>query len=990
MVGGATGTVQPISVNFHLTKDDAYATSSYGAWSQGPTNYPSPATEFGAVVAVFRGVPNVVTSPTQVGDKTAIAIASGPDATYLTYVGTTSGAMSMPGFLGGISGCGADGSTNQVLFTFRPSSDARLVFDAAESGFGTTISLHEGLPSALPKNPNSMDGSSAAILNTNDTFASANAVPALGTPIDGAYVERTGDTKVSTIHADYTATTQLWVNGERSQNSNLIAKLSSTAGLYVGMQLSDSTNWAGTPVVITALNGTTATMSANWLDIEDDVPTPIAFDDSLVGCAADPSSQDAVYKFDVSVPRRVRIDTEGSNFDTVLSLHDAPPPQIITKNDVALNPLVPGYVIGDVTNGSYTVSDIATGTSALPNSYDYVQCGAVKTARDAAFKFQLSKSTHLGLEVSSASWNPIVALFASAPGSGTVLSNAANLNDSVGTAPNVPFNLGDVYGQLDTKVTGSNLTTLNDNYSPSALGCLTLAGGKDAVFAFTPSKNTTVRVEAKPLSGWLPVFGVFDGPPPASGAILTAQGFDAANVTLPDSNCLAYSFHDPATGAAPSHVYTVCPTRQYSDAANVRCTGASMDALASVNSAAEQTFLQNTSVSTTSAYRFHIGVLDSGSGFAWRDASAWSYTHWASGQPKSDKCVDMAQDGTWQVGKCSGSSSPDNAYYICEDSTPSVAPNEDAATASLIDPSGTVINVQGSTRRMYSDYNGAVLLGACGGTISAGDAVFKITTGTSGGFPLSVDSAGSSYSAVLGLFDGTIDAAGYKTCSASGTPLAYTLLSSRTYYVVVKGTASSPEGNYKIKFAKSTAPASGSRLACAAGTSGAPTATVDVDVDANHTYYVVVDQLDRAARCFRLQRPRALPNAGRGRQRRRHQRERQLGGRTAGSVPLADQRGRHDHRRHGRGLRDRVQRDVQRQRCRARRRLQVSPLAGHRRQDRCDPPGLWTDDAGDRRVRWPARFGSRGPRLDRRRQSERDADQCSGRLVRRRGARVSR
>ena len=50
-----------ISVNFHLTKNDAYSDSSYGEWnpwSRAPgSDDPTPSTEFGAVVSVFRGDP---------------------------------------------------------------------------------------------------------------------------------------------------------------------------------------------------------------------------------------------------------------------------------------------------------------------------------------------------------------------------------------------------------------------------------------------------------------------------------------------------------------------------------------------------------------------------------------------------------------------------------------------------------------------------------------------------------------------------------------------------------------------------------------------------------------------------------------------------------------------------------------------------------------------------------------------------------------------
>src|SRR5262249_27709504 len=120
-------------------------------------------------------------------------IPSGPDLAYLTYLGTTAGMKSVQGLLGGISSCGADGKTNQVAFTFRPTVDAKIVIDSSASSFQSVVSLHSGLPSALPKNPsgtNQVTLSGAS--NTNDTFTTAIPIDGDG-KIDGDYVTYQGD-----------------------------------------------------------------------------------------------------------------------------------------------------------------------------------------------------------------------------------------------------------------------------------------------------------------------------------------------------------------------------------------------------------------------------------------------------------------------------------------------------------------------------------------------------------------------------------------------------------------------------------------------------------------------------------------------------------------------------------------------------------------------------------------------------------------------------
>lgn len=835
----SVGAGPAIPVNFHLTKNDAYAGDLYGRWNPSwlasGDDDPTPATEFGAVVSLFRGIPAAVSTTQDVMDKVNNVVASGPVGAYLSYVGTTAGGMSTPGLWGGISGCAADGQTNQASFTFRPGADARIVFDATTSNFPVSLSLHEGKPSALPSNP-----TPSGITNDNDTFATAHAVLSGSTPIDGNYAENVGDSNVASVHADYTTRHTLTLGGTRTSGSALIKGLTHPELLYVGLPLSSSTGWSGTPVSIASITGNQATMTANWLGTSDAVATSINFDDTLVGCNADPAARETVFKFDVASPRKVRIDTEGSSYDTVISLHDGPPATAVTRNDVSANGVAPGYDLGELTSKVYTLSDVGTGTTSLPNTYEFVQCGGAATANDAMFRFTLNRATRIGLDVAGATWDPVVGLYAAVPGVATTVMST-NTNDRA-----VPLDVGNVLGQVSTRVNGSTLTAMIDDFTSSVVSCGALPLGHDQVFKFTPSGNTTVRIAASPsTAGYYPVVSVFDGPPPLSTAATVVQMFDAATVTLPESSCQAFSYHDASTVAA--RVYTVCPTRRYSDDANLRCATAGMDYLAIVNNAAEQTFLGSLVANTTTNYGHHIGAhIPSGTAFVWRDGSALTYTNWATGEPNesTQKCAAMQKLGRWEDKRCtsSGAAADDQAFYLCEDTTPAVAPSEDALTALTVDPAGKVISVQGSTLRMNNNYNAAALLPlACGGTVAAGDAVFKIVTGAAG-FALSADTTGSSYNPVIGLFEGSIDSIGYKACDAAGgAALTYTLLPSRTYYIVVDGTATSPEGSYKLKLADTSVASNGSFMVCGAGSAVVPTASADVEVEANHTYYVVTD-----------------------------------------------------------------------------------------------------------------------------------------------------
>lgn len=836
-----------IPVHFKLTKDDAYDVDSYGQWIPDfhpvGRNDPTPATEFGAVVSLFRGIPSSVSTTQDVMDKVFNIVGSGPDGAYLSYKGTTAGTMSTSGFRGGITGCGADGQSNQTTYTFRPNADAHVVFDATSSSFPVTMSLHEGKSSTLPANP-----SPVGLTNENDTFALAEAIPSGSTSIDGAYVERVGDTRATLVHADYNTRHTLTMSGLRTTNSMSIKGLTRPELLYVGLPLANSMGWSSNNVKVTSITGNVAKMSATWNGGTDSVATAIAFDDTVVGCEADLSARDTVFKFNVATPRRVRIDTEGTSFDTVISLHDGQPPVPITRNDVSNNGTAPGFDLGDLSSKQYTLSDVGSGTSALANNYDFVQCGSAAAANDAVFRFTLPKATRIGLDVGASSWDPVVGLFSAVPGAATVLPST-NANDVTA------MDLGNVLGQVSTKVTGATLTGMADNFLTGIVGCGSASGGLDQVFKFTPSGNTTLRIAATPsVANFYPVVTVFDGPPPQTVPPQTVTAYDVASVTVSETGCQVYSFHDPALPAA--HLYTVCANRKYSDTAQTLCAGGTvgMDSLAYVNSAAEQTFLAGLAAAGDPSYTYgyHLGAkIVSDPTFLWRDNTPVSLSNWDTSEPNESsthKCAAMLASGKWEDKRCATSAfaaADDQAYYLCEETSPGgVAPAEDLATAQLIDPRGRVVTVTGSTLRMHNNYNAAQLMASCGGTVSAGDAVFKIDT-SAGNYKLSVDTAGSGYSPVIGLFDTTIDVNGFKACDAAGgAALEYDLQPNHIYYLVVDGTALSPEGSYKLKFADKTAVTdTGAAITCGAGVNAMnPVASVDVEVEANHTYYFVVDR----------------------------------------------------------------------------------------------------------------------------------------------------
>ncbi len=342
---------------------------------------PTPATDAPVVVSLFRGIPSTIQPPIDVGDTRVNPIASGPDLTYLTYTGTTSGTNSAQGFLGGISGCGADGKTNEVIYTFRPTVDAKVVIDSSQTGttsspFNSVISLHQGLPSSLPANPSGANQVAlvGAAGNNNDTFSTARRVDGADMKIDGDYVTYIGD--------------------------------------MVALQDSGSGSDYDVP------SGKTG---------KDD------YDSTVVACGVNSAGPDAVYKFTVGTARRVRIDTEGSNFHTVISLHDGPPPQSFVENGISGNDSAAtnhrvGSSSGDsVTDTAYAERSDSSGTSSLADAVAPM-CGGVSTtgSNDAFYSFRLTEPTHLNVSAAPRSFAAAAGQAYNTPGSANeaVSSNA--------------------------------------------------------------------------------------------------------------------------------------------------------------------------------------------------------------------------------------------------------------------------------------------------------------------------------------------------------------------------------------------------------------------------------------------------------------------------------------------------------------------------------------------------------------------------------------
>ncbi|MFI5308018.1 MAG: hypothetical protein ACHQ53_11725, partial [Polyangiales bacterium] len=141
-----------------------------------------------------------------------------------------------------------------------------------------------------------------------------------------------------------------------------------------------------------------------------------SFDASVLGgaaCSPDSASNDAAFKLHLDSTRTLRFDTEGSNFDTVLSLHRAPP---MTKTGGRIESTAAqthqnhdesaatAYDAG-VVNGMHALFDGDT-SSMHADITDGFGCGMQDDCADAVYSVSVASRTTLRLQVTGQGFEP--------------------------------------------------------------------------------------------------------------------------------------------------------------------------------------------------------------------------------------------------------------------------------------------------------------------------------------------------------------------------------------------------------------------------------------------------------------------------------------------------------------------------------------------------------------------------------------------------------
>jgi hypothetical protein len=208
-----------------------------------------------------------------------------------------------------------------------------------------------------------------------------------------------------------------------------------------------------------------------------------------IGCSSSDSSPDAVFKFHLASPTSVRVETTGSSFDTVASLHSSLPDQTVTAiantNDTVAN----ARAVAPSSSNPYQSFDGNTGGLAANVPVSSGSCSADSSAKDAVFAINVPVTGNYEINTIGSSFDTILGLYPSTvynPTAPTPVSEGVS-----GETSSSPVAIGALDGQW-LSFTG-NTSTMSKNTSFSS--CSADTNSKDAFYSFSLSSSKTVVID---------------------------------------------------------------------------------------------------------------------------------------------------------------------------------------------------------------------------------------------------------------------------------------------------------------------------------------------------------------------------------------------------------------------------------------------------------------------------------------------------------------
>lgn len=606
------------------------------------------------------------------------------------------------------------------------------------------------------------------------------------------------------------------------------------------------------------VSGTTAAMAADYTG-------------AFVGCGAVDAAADAVFRFEVSQPTRVSIDSSGSAFDTALALYSSAP--VLPTSSATTNTNDTAATAQNLGSMSQRIHSVTGGNTAAAGIHaDYLEaqagCSADDASPDAVYRFSLDAPTRMRFETTGSAFDTVLSLTNGEFGNQTIVAVPAT-NDLQASAAS----MGDLIGKW-LGYTGST-ALLAANYRQDFIGCSAGTGAKDAVFKFSLSEASRVRLDTVG-SAFDTVLSLHDGPiNPVTTQSNTANANEHDGVALAlgdavdrwvevtggSTTSMVADYEGSVTGcggdtAASDAAFSFTVSR--TTTVRVDTVGSSFDTILSLHDAAPP---RHVATSHSDALEIvNVGAID-GASRVYSGTTAGKLSDYG-GDAMGCNATDAAPEVqfSFQLGKPtfvelnSSGSSFDTVLGLFKDTVqvpkrPATIAltnaNEAKATAqSLGVIDGNWLVYSGSTSTMADNYDSF----GCGVDKNSNDSAFSFTVNVKR--DVRISTVGSGFDTVVGVFNSATDAlvACDNDSGASATSVLVTNLNPGNYYVVVKGNKSNSKGAYVISLQDDDA---SNVIVCDDDLGGSGSSKITAQLDAGN-YHVLLKGKSSTGGAYKL------------------------------------------------------------------------------------------------------------------------------------------
>jgi hypothetical protein len=510
----------------------------------------------GTSIALFNGapvLPSYNASPINTNDSFASPHAIGAINNQLkSLYGTTNAKGITPDYTAVQVGCGTDSASPDAVYTFELTGGGtrKVRITAEDSALDTVLALADNggdtiVQTATYTNNDSM-GINPAILgdmaskawritgSTSSLSASTYSSAVVGcnpaSSYDAVYSFSLSEPRTVSIDTIGSTVFDTLISLHKDSIASADTAVTGTSA-YTNLATAYNLGSANSKRYVVS-GSTTAAMVADYTNTQT----------GSCSAASASASPDAVYRFQLDTPTRVRLDTVGSGFDTVLSLHDSLPDAVVTNIGTGTGDTVASpYAIGNASD-QHRRFDSAGGTTSFAANVSVMNadlsCLAHDQAPDAVLSFTVTKSGSYEIDTSGSAFDTVLGLYSSADGVNQLPTPSAI--GGQGETKGAAVAVGTIDGTWKT-YTGSTGSMADNNEFQS---CGAHRNARDAYYRFSVGPGgRTVAIDTVPIG-----FTAFDS------VIGLFNDATDAQITCNDGG---FSPGDAITGFLPQGTYYV-------------------------------------------------------------------------------------------------------------------------------------------------------------------------------------------------------------------------------------------------------------------------------------------------------------------------------------------------------------------------------------------------------------------------------------------------